>query len=133
MSKYLAIVLCLAVSALASTPLTVEDYATMTTISSPQFSPDGKRIVYTVTQVDLARSAYNSDIWIINADGSGRISLTDSYEEVQSPSWSPTGDKIVFTSTGYYVNSSIVVISSNGVPYAPIPLTGYVFDPAWRP
>jgi len=92
----------------------------------PAWSPDGTRIAF----------SSGGDIYVMNADGSGRIQLTEGYrwwEDAWGPVWSPTGGKIAFTDFSYYGNSSIVVISSEGIPYAPLRLPGSVSDPAWRP
>ena len=98
MIKLLLFLLSFAASAQASMPLTVEDYATMPSISAPQFSPDERRIAYVVTEVSLARSAYNADIWIINADGTGGRQLTRASGSDNQPQWSPEGKTIAFIS-----------------------------------
>jgi Tol biopolymer transport system component len=55
---------------------------------SPEFSPDGTRIVFTV----------DGQIWVMNADGTGQHQLTRQAGFVnQQPSWSPDGRKIVFS------------------------------------
>ena len=64
----------------------------------PSFSPDGKHIVFTrerygdnqwVTNPDGSKwvSNYFQDLWIMNADGSNPIQLTDFYSG--EPSWGP--------------------------------------------
>ncbi len=55
---------------------------------SPEFSPDGTRIVFTI----------DGQIWVMNADGSAQHQLTNQAGFVnQQPSWSPDGRKIVFS------------------------------------
>jgi len=54
------------------------------TPSTPQWSPDGKKIVYTLTQTGEACS-----IWIMNGDGSGRSQLTDGRTCDRDPAWQP--------------------------------------------
>ena len=47
----------------------------------------------------IAYSTAEGDLWVMNADGSGQIQLTDSKEELDyDPSWSPDGTRIVFRS-----------------------------------
>ena len=54
----------------------------------PSISPDGTRIAF----------QSHTDIWIMNADGSGQTNLTNSSSIIDShPSWSPDG-RIAFSS-----------------------------------
>lgn len=59
----------------------------------PQWSPDGKRIVYTV------KASQASEIYIANSDGTGQVALSmgPSSRDTE-PSWSPDGKQIVFSS-----------------------------------
>jgi Tol biopolymer transport system component len=55
---------------------------------SPEFAPDGTRIVFTI----------DGQVWVMNADGTGQRQLTRQPGLVnQQPSWSPDGRKIVFS------------------------------------
>lgn len=67
------------------------------TNQAPVWSPDGSRILF------LRREAEDSplDIWIMNADGSGQMSLTggDSMDAWYYE-WSPDGKKILYISRG---------------------------------
>jgi len=61
----------------------------------PAWSPDGTKIAY-VVPVEGATVA-QSDIYVVNADGSGRVNLTQNPELLdREPAWSPDGSKIVF-------------------------------------
>ncbi len=65
---------------------------------SPDFSPDGSRIAF------VSNRDGNSEIYIMNADGSDQRRLThypgdgDEYFGNSNPSFSPDGTKIAFTS-----------------------------------
>jgi len=60
-------------------------------VMSPNWSPDGQRLVFTGSDGGL------SDLYIVNADGSGFERLTtDKYADLQ-PAWSPDGKTIAFT------------------------------------
>src|SRR4051794_20444190 len=39
-----------------------------------------------------------SDLWVMNADGSSPVQLTNDAVSERSPKWSPDGSKIAFTS-----------------------------------
>lgn len=67
--------------------------------SDPQWSPDGKRIAFvsnrTGKEFDEDR---NTDVWVINADGSGMLTkISDHDESDNQPRWSPDGKWIAFT------------------------------------
>jgi len=87
----------LAAFLLAST-LTIADYATMPTVAAPRWSPDGKRIAYVVTKADLERSVYDSDVWVIDADGKNDRQLTRARGADFRPRWSPDGARLAFLS-----------------------------------
>ncbi|MDP9190515.1 MAG: S9 family peptidase [Acidobacteriota bacterium] len=83
---------------LLAATLSVEDYAVMPQVGSPRWSPDGARIAYVVTKADLARSVYDSDVWIIDADGKNDRRLTFANGADFRPRWSPDGSLIAFLS-----------------------------------
>ncbi len=60
-------------------------------VMNPNWSPDGQRLVFTGFDGGL------SDLFVINADGTGLERLTeDKYADLQ-PAWSPDGKTIAFT------------------------------------
>lgn len=75
---------------------------------SPSWSPDGTKIVF------HALENFNSYIDVMNADGSNRKRLTDTYTD-WDPCWSPDGTKIAFTShRDGDNNSQIYVMNADG-------------------
>ena len=66
----------------------------------PDWSPDGTKIAFTsFYRVDLnASSRNNADIYVINADGSNEVRLTNGPSDDFDPDWSPDGTRIAFTS-----------------------------------
>jgi dipeptidyl aminopeptidase/acylaminoacyl peptidase len=68
----------------------------METVSNPQISPDGKRIVYTRNFIDNLNDKWESALWIMNADGSKSRFLARG----QSAKWSPDGTRIAYLAEG---------------------------------
>ena len=65
-------------------------------VANPQISPDGSQIIYTRSWVDKINDRRDSEVYIMNADGTRKRRLT----EGSSPKWSPSGDRILFTRQG---------------------------------
>lgn len=64
----------------------------------PTWAPDSKKIVYQIT-TDDGHKITGSDLYIINADGTERIQLTDTANEFEvEPCWSPDGQRICYRS-----------------------------------
>ncbi len=77
---------------------TIEDLYKIKSVRDPQFSPDGKKIVFTVTQYFLEKGKSNSDIYLMNADGSNLRQLTYHPMSDFHPRWSPDGRRLLFLS-----------------------------------
>jgi Tol biopolymer transport system component len=91
----------------ARTAVTVRiDLPTVDAIWSPVWSPDDKQIAFSGTRGGI------TDLYIVNADGSGMRQLTnDQYGDLQ-PAWSPDGKKLAFaTDRSPETNLSILKIS----------------------
>ena len=64
----------------------------------PQISPDGKRIVYVRQFSDIMTDKHESNLWIINFDGTGQRALTTGNYSDSEPRWSPDGTRIAYAS-----------------------------------
>ncbi len=82
-----------------SHPLTVRDLVGFDRLSDPQVSPDGRRIVFVVSAVDLEANRRRTDLWVTGIDGSGLRRLTSHEAGDSGPRWSPDGRTIWFLST----------------------------------
>lgn len=70
-----------------------------TFLDNPHYSPDGTKIVFQMTTLDPSgQGNENSDIYVINADGTGLTRLTYELAEDAEPAWSPDGKTIAFMS-----------------------------------
>jgi Tol biopolymer transport system component len=68
-------------------------------VASMDWSPDGKRLVYEITSAQpngRTRRSRQSDLAIVNADGSGYRRLTRTAALETEPVWSPDGKRIAF-------------------------------------
>ena len=63
--------------------------------NSPSWSPDGTKIAY----ADNTAVGGGYEIWVMNADGSGKVNLTSNAASDTVPMWSPDGSRIAFLST----------------------------------
>jgi Tol biopolymer transport system component len=91
--------------------------------TEPAWSPDGSKIAFTS----------HGEIYVMNADGTTPIRLTNEVGGNISPAWSPDGSKIAFVSFRDG-NGEIYVMNADGT--NPIRLTEYAETnqkPAWSP
>jgi dipeptidyl aminopeptidase/acylaminoacyl peptidase len=100
MKKALFVFLCLlTVASAQKKPFTIADLYRIRGIASPQVSPDGKRVVFTVSESMLAQGKTNSELYLVNLDGSGLRRLTVNTAADYSPAWMPDSKTILFIST----------------------------------
>jgi dipeptidyl aminopeptidase/acylaminoacyl peptidase len=104
MKRYLVLLVLLLVAAPVSAQtrraLTVDEFLTLERPSEPAISPDGRWVAYTVTTTDLAANRRRTDLWLLDANGTGqprRIS-TDSLGG-RGARWSPDGRRLAYTTS----------------------------------
>jgi dipeptidyl aminopeptidase/acylaminoacyl peptidase len=96
----LGITLMCAVPAFAAgRAMTIDDLLAVKTVSDPQVSPDGKWVVYVVTEIDRAADKSNSDLWLVALEGGEPRRLTTAPGADNNPRWMPDGKSIAFLST----------------------------------
>jgi len=86
-----------AVAALSAAPLTPEQTLDRRSIGDLEFSPDGSRLVFTVTDPPKASSRARA-LWLLDIASGQLRQLTFSGKSDSSPRWSPDGTSIAFTS-----------------------------------
>jgi dipeptidyl aminopeptidase/acylaminoacyl peptidase len=96
MNRHLSLLIALML-AVASTggaeqhPFNIHDLVAMQRIADPRPSPDGSRVAFVVTTMDLAANKGRKDIWIAATDGSGTERLTTHIDNDWAPRWHGDG------------------------------------------
>jgi len=96
----LALLVLVAVPSAAQTRLiTHEDVFTMTRTGEPHPSPDGRWVVFTVTEPNYDPAKAASDLWIVPADGSSAPRrLTSTRAGESGVDWAPDSRHVAFSS-----------------------------------
>jgi len=82
----------------AKHPFTFEDMMKLKRVGEPVPSPDGKWVLFSAVDVDLAANKKTPHIWIVPlAGGSERVLIAD--QDGDRPRWAPDGKKFAFLST----------------------------------
>jgi len=78
---------------------TVEDLYKIKSIGSPVISNDGRKIVFIVTELDLKKAKSNTEIYLMNVDGTNQKQFTNNEAADFNPIWKNDDSGIIFTST----------------------------------
>jgi dipeptidyl aminopeptidase/acylaminoacyl peptidase len=80
---------------------TPEEMMKVRPVGSVLPSPDGKRVLFTVTEPVMTedKSEYLTQVWLAAADGGGAVQFTFGDKSSTNPRWSPCGKWIAFASS----------------------------------
>ena len=112
---------------------TLPDLYKLKSIADPQYSPDGKKIVFVVTESSLEKGKSNQDVYVMNADGSDMKNLTNDPSADNHPRWSPNGKSILFVSTRDNGPQAWLISPDGDKPEKLTNFSMGVGDPEWSP
>jgi len=81
-----------------SHPFSVQDLVAMDRIVGSQLSPDGRRIAYVVSRLDLDNNRRLNDLYLVGSDGSAARQLTVGNGTDSEPRWAPDNRTLYFLS-----------------------------------
>lgn len=95
--RILVFALMASIGAAQKTPITHEALWMMKRVSAPTVSPDGRWVLFNVTEPSYTPGEQVSDLWIVPADGSAKPRrLTSSKSGESGVAWSPDSRRIAF-------------------------------------
>ncbi len=68
-------------------------------VGGVQVSPDGKRVLYSVSYYSVEQDKSNSDLFMMNTDGTGKYQITDTEFRETAAKWFKGGEKIAYLSS----------------------------------
>lgn len=109
----------------------------MKRVGAPQISPDGKWVVFSVTEPSYEDKEVVNDLWIVAADGSSSPRrLTSGRGGESSYSWSPDGKTLAFTAKregDEEIQIYLLPISDGGEAQRFTQLSSGASSPQWSP
>ena len=69
-------------------------------LGDPQLSPDGSKILYGVSYIDVAQNRSCRNLYLCDADGSNKVQLTREGRSINAARWSNDGKSIYFLQGG---------------------------------
>jgi dipeptidyl aminopeptidase/acylaminoacyl peptidase len=104
-----------------------EDIYALKDVGDAQISPDGARVVFTVSEVTADRARAVSHLWLVSTSGGAARQLTTGEAGASTPRWSPDGRWIAFYSAREGNNGLWVMSADGGEPrlLAPVRRTNF--------
>ncbi|MDZ7372395.1 MAG: S9 family peptidase [candidate division KSB1 bacterium] len=115
-------------------PMRVEHLFQVRQLGSPQLSPDGRTVLFTVRQVDWDQNSYVTHVWrVATSGGSEPVQLTYGKASCYDPQWSPDGQWISFRSDREEKTQLFLMRADGGEAFRLTRFSGSVGEYAWHP
>ena len=112
---------------------TVDEILSLKRAGSPEISPDGRWVAYTVRETNWDDNAYDTQIWLADTATASTRQLTNAKKSSQSPAWSPDGSKVAFASDRTDKRQIYLISPQGGEAEALTSLEDGVSGFAWSP
>ena len=95
---------------------TPEEMMKVKMVGAAQVSPNGKRVIYSVTSAVMTedKSEYLTQLWMAAADGSGSYPFTFGEKSATNPMWAPSGLWVAFASSRSGKNNIWLIRADGG-------------------
>ncbi len=117
-------------------PVTAHDLYRLQSAGDLALSPDGRRAVFVVTQIDSAENRYERDLWTARTDGTDARRLTWTRSAAMaSPGFSPDGRSLAFVTRrgDRPAQLWILPLAEGGEAWPLTDLETGASDPVWSP
>lgn len=114
---FVLILLFSAVAFSQKQPFSIETLYKIKNVSDVQISPNNDKIAFVLTSYNLAKGTSNSDIYVMNPDGSNLKRMTQSPAHDIHPRWSADGSKLLFVSDREKGNQAWIIPINGGEAY----------------
>jgi len=128
-----SLALCAAMSAQEQRPMTFVDTINLKRVSGLDLSPDGKQIVFTITEANWEKNKTISHIWRVNTDGQGLTQMTNGKDGESGGIWSPDGKYISFITKRNKESQIHLLYNSGGEAIELTQHKGGINTHAWSP
>lgn len=83
-------------------------------VSAPCVSPDGTRVLYGISYESVPQNKSNNELWVMNADGTGHVRITNTPKSENSAVWIDGGRRIAFIYPDDNGNPQVWAMNADG-------------------